>query len=252
MGIPIKNDEQIKLMRISNSIAAKTLQVLAGHIKPGVSTGQLNKIAEEFLRSQGAVPSFKGYRGFPAAICTSINEQVIHGVPGLKKLKDGDIISIDIGAYKNGFHGDCARTYGVGNVSGEARRLMDVTMRSFFEGIKYARAGRHLHEISQAVQNYAEANGFSVVQEYVGHGIGRQMHEEPNIPNYKQPSRGPRLVKGMTLAVEPMVNTGTFEVYVGNDNQTVLTRDGKNSAHYENTILITDGEPEILTLYETI
>jgi len=253
MAIVVKNREQIELMRESNQIVAHTHELLRKYIRPGVSTGELNNIADDYIRSQGAVPSFKGYMGasstgFPGSICVSVNEEVIHGVPGLKRLKDGDIVSIDIGALKNGYHGDAARTFQVGEVSDARKKLINVTRDCFFKAIEYARAGRHLHEICAAVQETAEASGFSVVRDFVGHGVGRQMHEDPPIPNYKQPGRGPRLYKGMTLAVEPMVNEGTYEVMILKDHWTVVTRDRKCSAHYENTIAVTDGNADILSL----
>lgn len=248
MSIKIKNSEQIQKMRIAGGIVAKTHELLKSYIKPGVSTKELDKIAEEYILSQGAVPSFKNYNGFPASICVSVNEEVIHGIPGIRKLRDGDIVGIDIGAYINGFHGDAARTHGVGNISPENQKLIDVTQQSFFEGIRFAKENCHLNEISSAIQEYVEKNGFSVVREYVGHGVGKDLHEGPEIPNYRRPSRGPRLCRGMTLAIEPMVNTGTYEIQVLNDNWTIVTKDKKCSAHYENTVLITDGEPELLTI----
>lgn len=251
MAIFIKNTEQIKSIRAACRVVADTHRILEQAVCPGITTRELNQIAKEYMNSQGATPSFLGYRGYPADICASINEEVIHGIPGLRKLKDGDIISIDVGAVLNGFHGDAARTHAVGDISEEATRLIKVTRECFFEAMKFARHNRHLYEISAAVQKHAEANGFSVVREFVGHGIGRQMHEEPQIPNYKMPSRGPRLSKGMTLCIEPMVNVGVADIRVLNDNWTVVTKDKKYSAHYENTIVITDGEPEILTMYET-
>ena len=253
MAIVVKNREQIELMRESNQIVAHTHELLRKYIRPGVSTGELNNIADDYIRSQGAVPSFKGYMGasstgFPGSICVSVNEEVIHGVPGLKRLKDGDIVSIDIGALKNGYHGDAARTFQVGEVSDARKKLINVTRDCFFKAIEYARAGRHLHEICAAVQETAETHGFSVVRDFVGHGVGRQMHEEPQIPNYKQAGRGPRLYKGMTLAIEPMVNEGTYEVLILKDHWTVVTRDRKCSAHYENTVAVTDGAPDILSI----
>lgn len=248
MAITIKNDKQIEYMRIAGRITGEVLNLLETKICEGISTKELDKIAEDYIRSKGAVPSFKGYGGFPASICASINEELIHGIPGKKILKNGDIISVDVGAYINGFHGDAARTFAVGEISPNAKKLIDITKQSFFEGIKFAKSGNHLHQISAAVQEYAEANGFSVVREYVGHGIGKDMHEAPQIPNYKTNSRGPRLCKGMTLAIEPMINEGDYKVKVLSDKWTVVTKDKKLSAHYENTVLITDGEPEILTL----
>jgi methionyl aminopeptidase len=248
MGIFIKNDEQIEIMRQAGRICRDTHNLLAANIRPGITTGELNEIAVEYIHSQGATPSFLGYRGFPAAICVSPNEHVIHGVPGLRKLKNGDIVSIDIGVCYKRFHGDAARTHPVGNVSDKHQRLIDVTKQSFFEAMKVARHGNHLHEIGAAIEGYVTANGFSVVQDWCGHGIGRVVHEDPSIPHTAQKTRGPRLAKGMTLAVEPMVNMGTHELDIHRDTWTVVTKDGKFSAHYEDTVLITDGEPDILTL----
>ena len=252
MGIFLKNDDQIQKMRVANKIVADTHRLLEQHIRPGVSTKELNTIAENYIRSCGAEPSFLGYKmtgeGFPAAICVSVNEEVIHGIPGLRRLKSGDIVSIDIGAYIGKFHGDAARTYPVGTINSERQRLIDVTMQSFFEAINYARHGRHLHEMSAAVENYVESFGFSVIREFCGHGIGRKMHEDPQIPFTRQQSRGPRLQRGMTLAIEPMVAIGKPDIRILDDNWTVVTKDKKSAAHYENTIVVTDGEPEILTL----
>lgn len=252
MGIFVKNAEQIQQMRIASKIVSDTHSLLERNIRPGISTKELNIIAEEYIRGCGAEPSFLGYKmtgdGFPAAICVSINEQVIHGIPGLRRLKNGDIVSIDIGAYIGKFHGDAARTYTVGTVSPENNMLVEVTKQSFFEAMKFASHGKHLHEMSFAVEDYVQRYGFSVVREFCGHGVGRKMHEDPQIPHYKQQSRGPRLQKGMTLAIEPMVTMGKPDIRILNDNWTVVTKDGKYAAHYENTVLITDGEPDILTL----
>ena len=248
MAIIIKNEEQIKAMKVAGSIIADTFQLLEQAIRPGVTTLELDQLAEDFIKKNGATASFKGYRGYPNSICTSINEEVIHGIPSLRKLNDGDIIGIDIGAFIGGYHGDAARTFAVGSVSDEAQKLIDVTRQSFYEGIKFAKAGSHLHEIGKAIQTYVESFGFSLVRDFCGHGIGKSIHESPEIPNYKPPSRGPRLMKGMTLAIEPMVNIGAYDVDVLEDGWTVVTQDGMLSAHYENTIVITDGEPEILTL----
>ncbi|MDR1558936.1 MAG: type I methionyl aminopeptidase [Clostridiales bacterium] len=253
MAIIVKNNEQIEFMRESNHIVANTHELLAKYIRAGITTKELDAIAEDYIRSRGAVPSFKGYKGssttgFPGSVCVSVNEEVIHGIPGLKKLKDGDIVSIDIGAFKNGYHGDAARTFKVGVVSAVRNRLIEVTQNCFFKAIEYAKAGRHLHEICAAVQDTAESAGFSVVRDFVGHGVGREMHEEPQIPNYKQAGRGPRLYKGMTLAIEPMVNEGTHEVVILKDHWTVVTRDRRCSAHYENTIAVTDGAADILSI----
>ena len=248
MAITIKTEEQIEKMRAAGKILVDLDEILREHIKPGVTTIELDAIAEKFIRGRGAIPSFKGYGGFPGSICTSVNEVIVHGIPGKRKLKEGDIISIDMGSIIYGFNGDCARTYGVGQISPEDQRLIDVTKQSFFEGIKFAKAGCHLYDISAAVQEYVEKNGFGVVRDYVGHGIGRKMHEDPAIPNYKQIGRGPKLLKGMCLAIEPMVTAGTYELKVLDDDWTAVTLDGKNAAHYENTVVITDGEPQLLTL----
>ena len=248
MSISIKNDAQIAYMREANQIVAKAHELLAKEVRAGVTTKELDGLAEEFILSQGATPSFKGYNGYPASICVSVNEEVIHGIPGLRKLEDGDIVSIDIGAYKNGYHGDAARTHAVGQVSEEDQRLIEVTRQSFFEGIALAKAGGHLHQIGAAIEDYVAGFGYTCVRDYIGHGIGRDMHEAPEIPNYHMPSRGPRLYAGMTLAIEPMVNAGGWEITLLRDNWTVVTKDGKKSAHYENTILVTDGAPEILSL----
>jgi methionyl aminopeptidase len=235
-------------MRVAGEINARTHEMLEAAVAPGVTTGELNKLADSYIRSRGAKPAFKGYRGFPASVCVSVNEEVIHGIPGLKKLLTGDIVSIDIGVLYNGFYSDAARTFPVGGVSSEARRLIDVARESFFAGIAFARAGAHLYQISGAINDYVESNGFSVVREWVGHGVGRALHEPPEIPNYRMPNRGPRLYPGMTLAIEPMVNAGTYEILTRKDSWTVVTRDGRLSAHYENTVLVTAGEPELLTL----
>lgn len=248
MGITIKTDQEVRKIREAGRILAKTHELLISALKSGISTKELDQIAEDFICSQGATPSFKGLYGFPASICTSINEEVVHGIPSSKrKVKDGDIISIDIGVCLDGFHSDGAKTIAIGEIADETKRLIEVTKQSFYEGIRYARAGNHLYEISAAIQNYVEANGFSVVRDLTGHGIGRKLHEEPQIPNFAVPGRGPKLVKGMVLAIEPMVNMGSYEVRILSDNS-VITRDGSLSAHYEHTIAITDGEPEILTI----
>lgn len=250
MAITIKTQQQIEKMRIAGKILAQLDEILKKEIKPGITTKQLDEIAENYIRSQGAVPSFKGYGGFPGSICTSVNDEIVHGIPSLKILKAGDIISIDMGAYIEGFHGDAARTYGVGEISDEAQKLIDVTKQSFFEGIQFAKSGYYLNEIGEAIQSYVERNGFSVVRRYVGHGIGKNLHEDPEVPNYKTAKRGPKLQKAMTLAIEPMVNMGTYELKVLKDGWTAVTKDGKLSAHYENTVLITDEKPELLTLID--
>jgi len=248
MAIIIKNPQQIEKMRRSCRIVKGAFELLEGIITEGISTRELDEAVAKYLKKNGAIASFKNYRGFPKSICTSVNEEVIHGIPGIKKLKDGDIVSIDIGAYIGGFHGDAARTFAVGQASADALELIEVARQSFFAGIRFARKGCFLHQISAAIQEYAESQGFSVVEEYIGHGIGAALHEDPEIPNFRQKNKGPRLRPGMTLAIEPMVNAGTHEVITLDDEWTVVTADGKPSAHYENTVLITDGEPEILTL----
>ena len=248
MAITIKTNDQIDKMRIAGGILIDLIDILEEMIKPGVTTGELDKVAEDFIKSRGAEPSFLGYGGYPKTLCTSVNEEIVHGIPSSRKLKNGDIISIDMGAYINGYHGDCARTYGVGEISEADQKLIDVTRQSFFEGIKFAKAGNHLYEISAAVQDYAESFGFGVVRDYVGHGIGRNMHEDPSIPNFRQIGRGPKLQKGMVIAVEPMITAGSYKCKVLKDGWTAVTRDGSNAAHYENTVLITDGEPELLTI----
>jgi len=248
MAITIKNKEQINKMRVAASILARLEKILEAEIKPGVTTKQLDTIAETYIRSQNATPSFKGYGGFPATLCTSVNEEIIHGIPGNRILEEGDIISIDMGSYIGGYHGDMARTFSVGTIDAEKERLIAVTKESFFQGIQFAKAGFHLNEIGTAIQKYVEANGFSVVREYVGHGIGCEMHEDPAVANYRVSGRGVKLQAGMTLAIEPMVNMGSHKIRVLSDGWTVVTKDGLAAAHYENTILITEGEPEILTL----
>ena len=248
MAIFIKNNEQIAKMRKAGAIVAKTLGVLEGMIREGVTTGALNDAADAYIRSQNAFPSFLNYDGFPKSVCVSINDQVIHGIPGIRRLKTGDIVSIDIGACFEGFHGDAARTFIVGETSEDNARLVKAAEESFFGGIKLARQGTYLHEISAEIAFHLEKYGFSAVRDYVGHGIGKKVHEAPQIPNYRMNTRGPRLAKGMTLAIEPMVNAGTHEVIRLADGWTVVTKDKKFSAHYENTILVTDGEPEILTI----
>lgn len=249
MAIIIKTDDQLKKMEEANKIVAETHQLLEKYIKIGVTTKELDKIAEEFILSKGATPSFKGYRGYPGSICASVNEEIVHGIPSSRKLKNGDIIGLDIGAYFKGYHGDAARTHAIGDVDDEVKRLIEVTEQSFFEGIKYAKLGYRLYEISGAIGDYIESNGFSVVKDFIGHGIGADLHESPEIPNYRMPIKGTRLNKGMCLAIEPMVNMGTDRLEVLSDGWTAVTKDGKYSAHYENTIAITDGEPNILTMY---
>ena len=248
--IAIKNDRQLESMRKACKITAAARALAGEMVKPGVSTKQIDKAVYDFIVSQGAKPSFLGYNGFPGSICASVNSTVIHGIPGDYVLQEGDIVSVDVGAYYEGFHGDCAATFPCGKITAEAQRLIDVTKQSFYEGIRFATRGHRVSDISHAIQTYVESNGFSVVRSFVGHGVGAQLHEEPEVPNYGAPGRGPRLLPGMTLAIEPMVNVGTYEVLVLKDRWTTVTADGKLSAHYENTVLITDGEPEILTVAE--
>lgn len=246
--IIIKNNDEINLMRKAGRVVEETLILLEKKIKPGITTSELDKLAEEFITKQGAIPSFKGYYGFPASICASVNDEVVHGIPGNRVLQEGDIISIDCGAILNGYHGDAARTIPVGKVSDEAIKLIEVTKESFFKGVEKAIAGNRLTDISFAIQCYIEQNGFSVVRDYVGHGIGRNMHEDPNVPNFGKPERGPKLSAGMVLAIEPMVNVGAYHVRTLSNGWTVVTVDGKYSAHYENTVAILPEGPELLTL----
>lgn len=248
-----KTGREIILMRKAGEIAAAARAMAGGMIAVGVTTQSINKCIHDFILSQGAVPAFLGYNDYPASVCISINEQVIHGIPSSRKLARGDIASIDIGVQKDGYIGDCSATFIVGDGSEESMRLIKVTRECFFEGLKFARAGNRVSDISRAIQTHAENNGYSLVREYVGHGIGTKVHEPPEVPNFVQTPRNkadPRLLPGMTLAIEPMVNEGRAEIKVLQDGWTVVTADGKNSAHYENTILITEGEPEVLTVCE--
>ena len=245
--ITLKSSHEIELMRRAGKITAAARALAGEMVKHGVTTQEIDKAVEEFIRKEGAVPSFLNYNGFPASVCASVNDEIIHGIPGPRVLKEGDIVSIDVGAYIGGFHGDCAATFACGKISPEAQRLIDVTRQSFFEGIKYAKEGYRVLDISAAIQQYVESNGYSVVREFVGHGVGAQMHESPEGPNYGRAGRGPRLLRGMTLAIEPMVNAGSAAIRQMSDGWTVKTLDGKWAGHYENTVLITDGEPEILT-----
>lgn len=246
--IRVKSAHEIEKMRAAGKIVAETFEVLKEALKPGVTTAELNRLAEQFIKKSGATCSFYRYNGYPGSICTSINEQVVHGIPSKHTvLQEGDIISLDVGAYRDGYHGDAARTFAVGKISAEAQRLMDVTKQSFFEGIEQAVPGNRIGDIGHAVQTYVEANGFSVVRALVGHGVGSEMHEDPEVPNYGSAGRGVRLVSGMTIAVEPMVNMGTYHVNTLSDGWTVVTADGKLSAHYENSIVVTGNGPEILT-----
>jgi methionyl aminopeptidase len=245
--ITLKSAHEIELMRRAGEITAAARAVARDMVKPGVTTAQIDKAVYEFIRSQGATPSFLHYNGYPASVCVSVNDEIIHGIPGKRVLQEGDVVSVDVGAYIGGVHGDCAGTYPCGKVSDEAMDLIRVTQQSFFEGLKFAREGYRISDIGHAVQEYVERHGYSIVREYVGHGIGHNMHEAPEIPNYGKPGHGPRLLRGMTIAVEPMVNAGSAAIINMSDGWTVKTADGRNAAHYENTILITDGEPQILT-----
>ncbi|MDN5325410.1 MAG: methionyl aminopeptidase [Moorella sp. (in: firmicutes)] len=246
--IILKSRREIALMREAGRIVAGALAKIQEHIAPGITTGELDRIAEEYIRRHDAVPAFKGYRGFPASICASVNEEVVHGIPGLKKLVAGDIISIDIGVVKNGYVGDSAATFPVGDIDPGKQHLLAATQAALEEGIKKAVVGNRLTDISHAIQAFVEARGFSVVRDYVGHGVGRAMHEDPQVPNFGPPGYGPRLRAGMVLAIEPMVNAGTHEVYTLPNRWTVVTRDGQPSAHFEHTVAITENGPEILTL----
>ena len=248
--IRVKSAREVELMRRAGRITAAARALAGKMVVPGVTTLEIDKAVNAFIRSQGAVPTFLNYGGFPKSVCISINDEVIHGIPGKRVIRDGDVVSIDVGATKDGYVGDCAATFIAGAASEEAKRLVEVTRQSFFEGIKFARPGCRVSDIGAAVQQYVEAHGYSVIRDYVGHGVGAVLHEDPEIPNYGVPGHGPRLVRGMTIAVEPMVAVGSYEVKVLRDGWTVLTKDGSLAAHYENSLLITDGEPEILTVSE--
>ena len=251
-NIIVKSPREIEIMRQAGRITAAARTLAREMVTPGVTTAQIDREVRRFIVKNGAKPTFLGYNGYPASVCLSVNDEVIHGIPGPRVIKEGDIVSVDVGATWKGYVGDCAGTFVAGACTEAAKNLIAVTRQSFFEGIKFARAGNRVGDISHAVQEYVEQNGCSVVREYVGHGVGAQMHEAPEVPNFGKPGHGPVLVKGMTIAVEPMVNAGTWEVKVLPDGWTVKTADGSLSAHYENTILITDGEPEILTWAEDL
>ncbi len=248
MGIVIKSPREIEIMRQAGRVVAATLNALIKAIEPGMKTIELDAIAARELKRHGAKASFKGYRGFPAHLCVSVNEEVVHGIPGERVLQGGDIVSLDIGAIVDGFQGDAATTVGVGKISTEAMALLEVAEGALWAGIKAGRNGAYLGDISAAIQNHVESRGFSVVREYVGHGIGREMHEDPQIPNFGKPGTGPMLKKGMTLAIEPMVNMGGWRTRLTENQWTVVTADGSLSAHFEHTIAITDGEAEVLTI----
>lgn len=249
MAVTIKSERELDLMREAGKLLAKVHAGLAKELKPGMTTLEVDRLGEEMIRSFGCIPSFKNYNGYPASVCVSINEEVVHGIPSAKRIIEaGDIVSLDIGLIHKGYHSDAARTHAVGEVSEEANLLIERTRQSFFEGMKYATAGNHLHEISKAIGDYAESFGYGVVRDLCGHGIGTHLHEDPEIPNFRQFRRGIKLRPGMTLAIEPMINIGTAEVCWMDDDWTVVSEDMSLSAHYENTIIITEGRPEILTL----
>ena len=249
MAVSIKSDREIELMREAGTILARTHEELGKIIRPGISTWEINRIGEEIIRSYHCIPSFLNYNGYPASICISVNDEVVHGIPSKKRiLREGDIVSLDAGVICKGYHSDAARTHAVGEISAEAKQLIEVTRQCFFERIRYAREGCHLHEISRAIAGYAGKFGYGVVRDLVGHGIGSHLHESPQIPNFAPRGRGLKLQAGMTLAIEPMINMGAWQVEWLRDDWTVVTRDGSLSAHYENTVLITKGEPEILSM----
>ena len=249
MSVSTKSEREIELMREAGRILAHVHDELGKMLKPGISTMDIDRTGERLIRSFGCIPSFKNYNGYPASICVSVNDEVVHGIPNKHRiLREGDIVSLDAGVIYNGYHSDAARTHAIGRISPEAEKLIQVTRECFFEGIKYAKAGNHLNDISSAIQAYAEHFGYGVVRDLVGHGVGKALHEDPEVPNFAQKRKGIRLCPGMTLAIEPMINMGRADVVWLNDDWTVVTEDGSLSAHYENTILITEGEPEILSL----
>jgi methionyl aminopeptidase len=250
--IYLKTDEEVELMRISNLLVSRTLAEVAKNIKPGVTTNQLDKIAETFIRDNGAVPTFLGYEGFPNSLCISVNDQVVHGIPSDYELKEGDIVSVDCGAQKDGFHGDSCYTFCVGEVSEEIKKLLRTTKESLYEGIKNAVEGKRIGDISHAIQTYCEDRGYSVVRKMVGHGIGREMHEDPEVPNFGKRGNGPKLKSGMTIAIEPMINMGRHDIYIEKDGWTARTQDRKPSAHFEHTIVIRKGQADILSTFEYI
>ena len=246
--ISVKNKRELQAMREACVISARALKLAGEAVQPGVTTAEIDREVRRYIESTGAKPSFLGYGGFPASACISVNNVVIHGIPDKRVIKAGDIVSVDVGAFYNGYHGDNAATFAAGEVSPEAQALMDATRESLYEGIKAATAGNRIGDIGAAVQRYVEVRGYSVVRQFVGHGVGANLHEDPSVPNFGTPGRGPRLLPGMTLAIEPMINEGTPEVVWLDDDWTVVTEDGALSAHYENTVLITEGEPELLSL----
>ena len=251
MSVTVKSKHEIELMREAGRILGTVLNELEKECKPGVTTYHINKIGDEMIKRYGCIPSFYGYQGYPASICVSVNEEIVHGIPSKSRvLKDGDIVSLDAGVIYKGYHSDAARTYAVGNISKEAAKLIEVTRQSFFEGIKFAKEGCHLYEISNAIADYNESFGYGVIRDLVGHGIGTELHEDPEIPNFRQERRGMKLYEGMTLAIEPMVSAGDYRVKWMDDDWTASTKDNSLSAHYENTVLVTKDGPEILSLVE--
>jgi methionyl aminopeptidase len=250
MAVSIKSEREIELMRESCRLLAVVHKELEEFVRVGITTMDIDVFGDDLIRKMGCTPNFKNYNGYPASICVSVNDEVVHGVPSKNRiLMEGDIVSLDAGLIYKGYHSDAARTHGVGEISQQSRKLIDVTRESFFAGIKMAKAGNHLYDISNAIAAYVKPYGYGIVREYVGHGIGTRLHEDPQVPNFEQRKRGMKLRKGMTLAVEPMINIGRADIYWQNDNWTVVTQDGSWSAHYENTILVTENGPEILTLY---
>ena len=245
--VTIKSENEIMLMKHAGKILAETLELLHENIREGVSTKHLDKIAHEYIKKQKSVPSFLNYNGFPASVCISLNNEIVHGIPGSRHLRNGDIVSVDVGVCYKGYHADAARTFAVGKISPEAKKLIEVTKQSFYEGIKFAKEGNRIGDISNAIQIFVEENGYSVVRELVGHGVGAHLHESPDVPNFGKPGRGIRMQKGMTLAIEPMVNIGGPDIRTLKDGWTCVTRDNTLSAHYENTVIITDDECEIIT-----
>jgi len=248
--IQLKNQKEIASMKISGEITGGALKAVSAVIRPGITTKEIDRVVHDYIVSHGAKPSFLGYGGFPGSACVSVNDEVIHGIPGSRVVKDGDLVKVDVGAYIGGFHGDAAATFAVGEISQQARALMDVTRQSFYEGIKYAKVGYRISDISHAIQAYAESHGCGVIRNYIGHGIGRQLHEDPEVPNHGKPGHGPRLMPGMTIAIEPMITAGSYDVYVLDDDWTVVTSDHSLAAHYEHSVLITTGEPVLLTRWE--
>jgi methionyl aminopeptidase len=246
--IELKTEREIEIIRDNGRILAQTLRLIEENLQPGIRTRELDRLAEDFIKRQGAYPAFKGYRDFPASICVSVNEEVVHGIPGEKVIQDGQIVSVDAGVFKDGYYADAACTYAVGEVSELARKLMQVTRRALDESLTYVSEGRHLSDVSHAIQTLVERNGFSVVRDLVGHGIGKRMHEEPQIPNFGPPGQGVMLKKGMVLAIEPMVNAGSYEIDTREDRWTVVTRDGSLSAHFEHTVAVTENGAEVLTI----